>query len=123
MRRETGYYRYSMSDIRKQPISAQVALKPNAAANISEVTKQLQSAGLTVSDSLANNFAVSATPEVFERFFNVHLDVSSTGGVRVKGATGKTAFELPLDALSEELKGNIHKILFTRLPDFGPGSF
>lgn len=106
-------------EAKKNMISAQVVVTSVTAADLSEVTKELERAGFTVSGRVASNFSIAGAPERFEQYFKVHLEISKPGSVRVKGAAGEAAYELPLGALPEQVRKNVDKILFTRLPDFG----
>jgi len=110
------------------PISAQVSLSPVGFTHVREVTEALTRAGFDITeadyhriqDLSANDFSITANQRLFQSYFRVELDVSRTGGVRVRGCSGEATYDLPLEALPAELRDKIDRVFFTRLPDFGP---
>jgi hypothetical protein len=92
-------------------LSAQVVLKPEAAAAPQEVLDAFRQAGLTVGPLVANNFSIVAPAAAFRSYFGVDLATARRGGL-----------ELPVDVLPAPIRDKVQAVLFTKLPDFGPGA-
>jgi hypothetical protein len=103
-------------------ISAQVVLNAASAADPQMVADEFTSAGFTVGPIFANSFAITANSSKFEKYFRVALHESAGEGVQVKLRGRRAASsELPLNALSAEVKDQVEAILFVKPPDFGLG--
>lgn len=110
------------SNVQKD-ISAQVILKPVHLISISpeNIENEFQQAGFRVGPLMANSFSITAPMALFEHFLGVTLEVTPEGNVQVAGQSGPARFELPLDRLSPAIVEGIQSIVFTPMPDFGPG--
>jgi hypothetical protein len=107
----------------QKDISAQVVLKPSHLISISpdKIANEFQQAGFSVGPLLANSFSITARKGLFEHFLNVSLEVTPKGEVHVSGKSGPARFELPLGRLNPSIAEGIQSIVFTPMPDFGPG--
>ena len=103
----------SVDSVSDDPVSAQVSLSAAGAADPQPVIEALQSAGFTTGRPFANNFSITATRRSFVDFFDVEIDVSSSG-TRVRNRSGEAAYELPLSAMPPEIRDKIASIVFTR---------
>jgi hypothetical protein len=106
------------SNVQKE-ISAQVILKPAQLTSAEDIANEFQRGGMRVGPLMANSFSITASEEVFERFFGVKLEIGPKGEVHVAGRSGAGRFELPLDQLNPEIVEGVESVLFTPLPDFG----
>jgi len=105
----------------QRDISAQVVLKPVHIISPDDIANEFQKAGFRAGPLLANSFAITAPMALFERFLDVSLEITPKGEVHVSGRSGPARFELPLDKLNPAIVEGIQSIVFTPMPDFGPG--
>jgi hypothetical protein len=75
-------------------------------------------AGFEVGAAVGGTFSITAAPALFERHFGVGLMHGEPGWVVEGGGD-----ELPVDALSEEVRAAVEAIAIQRPPDFGPTSY
>lgn len=75
--------------------------------------------GLTV----GNNFSITASLEMFERFFKVRLQLQKGAIIVSVRKDGTANYELPLASLPNEIKNLLIAITFTPPPAFGPTNF
>jgi hypothetical protein len=104
-------------------ISAQVLLGSNGSSHTKEVLHVFKEAGFDVGQIVTNSFSITASPEVFERFFDVNIEVTPAGKVTVMQRDGSSSLNLPTAALPEHLRRRIQAIFFSKPPDFGPNMF
>jgi hypothetical protein len=102
-------------------VSAQVLLNPAGLSSSLDIVNWFQRAGFDVGPLLAKSFSITASPETFEHRLGVHLETTPEGQVYVAGKSGPAKYELPLDRLDATIAGGVELIVFTPLPDFGPG--
>ena len=112
-----------MTTTEDNPISAQVVLRTESAEFSKAVKAEFERASFSVGDQIGNNFSIAAPRELFETYFDVKLDVTSRGEIQVSKLDAASRYELPADALPPTLRDNIEVVLFTPLPDFGPGNY
>lgn len=135
----------NMSPRTKQLVSAQVALKsasgkpfpgqsPITTANIADyapaadtvtaAAARFREAGFEVANLGGNSFSITAPRSAFEKFFKMKLRSEDSGGMKVAATRGVSeGYELPLQALPQDLSQLVAAVTFTPPPDFGPTSY
>jgi hypothetical protein len=102
-------------------LSAQVILRPEIAAARQGVSDWFRQAGFIVGPLVGNNFSIAAQAAAFKSYFGVDLTGTPQSGVKVLGAEGAAALELPVDMLPTAIRDKVEAVLFTKPPDFGLG--
>lgn len=123
-------------------ISAQVILRsaidalPDATVIAENITGKLPSQkeltasthafrhlGFEVGEAVGNSFSITASPDVFEKVFNVEIVNHPKKGTQSKWKDDSIKDHLPLSGLPKEASGLVKAIVFPEAPDFGPGSY
>jgi hypothetical protein len=94
--------------------SSQVVLNSLGLHRARWVMDQFAAAGFRIGPAVGISFSIEAPRNVFENFFNIRPE--DAGKLLVSST------ELPLDALSADLRQHLETVLLTRAPDFGAGS-
>ncbi len=101
-------------------VSAVVTLRPDShAGKVAKAKSHFTTAGLEVHAPFATTFSVGGPPSRFEDVFGakIKVDESLLGSV----TTEEGGFDLPLDALPEEIRELVESVAFLPPPDFTPG--
>jgi hypothetical protein len=94
-----------------------------APQTVSEAQRAFAEAGFEVSPAVGMSFSITAPASTFEKVFKVKLLPDERGGVKARTKRGEPGYELPLDALPNELKRHVVAVTFTPPPEYGPGNF
>jgi hypothetical protein len=104
--------------------SANIADYLPSPETVSRSAALFEKLGFRVSNAVANNFAISASPRVFEKVFGVRLTQTEKGSVKATPKGAKVSgYELPLSTLPREVRELLEAVTFTPPPDFGPTSW
>lgn len=79
--------------------------------------QRLTSAGFEVHAPMGASFSIGAKQSLFESFFGAKVVVDDSELMR-KVATEEGNLELPLEGVSEELRGLVQSVAFVPPPDF-----
>jgi hypothetical protein len=101
-------------------VSAQVVLE-DAESHDDALESALRTAGFATGPPFGGSFSIAAPVELFEQYFGVRL-VPGAAGASSVAIEGRPELELPLAAMPPELRLRTKRVLFTKLPDFGPGN-
>ena len=94
-------------------VSAQVILRPDAEPAAPAVAEELRRAGFTIGPAIANNFSITGSGELFEKYFRMRPQTTHPG----------QEIQLPINVLPKKIRRAVHAVVFTKLPDFGPGNY
>lgn len=106
-------------DPRHPPTAATVQAQAPRPEALERARRSLGQAGFELGQAVGGTFAITASAELFERFFGVELKADGRGGVTVGDASD---YAVPADHIPAPLRDDVEIVTFAPPPDFGPGN-